>query len=233
MRAEEFLNLYKELEDLLESRYSQSGRKYTSVIFEYLNDPDSLPVRDSLNICREVRNLLTHNAYLKNEPVAEPSVPVVEALRDVIDYVKKPPLALSFATSGENIIRAHRNQTVLKVMSIMEKLGFSHVPVIENGLVTDVFSANVLFDYVLASYSTPVNKNTTVGELLDALKDGRHSSNYVFADSQLTLLHAREIFQRVTAKNKRVSVIFITENGRKNEKLLRMLTPWDVMAEES
>jgi len=37
------------------------------------------------------------------------------------------------------------------------------------------------------------------------------------------------MFEKVKGRNQRVSVIFITEQGRQDQKLLGVLTPWDVL----
>ena len=61
-RIERFLDLYKQLEDELEDKYRNARRHYSSVVFEFIRDEDSAPVRDQLETCREIRNLLTHSA---------------------------------------------------------------------------------------------------------------------------------------------------------------------------
>ena len=68
MRSTQFIDLYKELEDELEAKYSGKKLRYSSVIFEYINSYESAPIRDSLNVCREIRNLLTHNANVGGVP---------------------------------------------------------------------------------------------------------------------------------------------------------------------
>ena len=63
MRSDEFIDLYKQLEDELEVKFSTAKqRRYSSVVFEYINHYESAPVRETLNLCREIRNLMTHNA---------------------------------------------------------------------------------------------------------------------------------------------------------------------------
>ncbi|MEA5066481.1 MAG: hypothetical protein VB065_10555, partial [Eubacteriales bacterium] len=73
MRSEEFLLLYRQLEEALENKYARSLRTTGSVVMEYLRDDDSLPFRDRLNLCREIRNILTHNAAGDDSAVVEPS----------------------------------------------------------------------------------------------------------------------------------------------------------------
>ena len=68
MRSDEFIDLYKQLEDELEVKFSTAKqRRYSSVVFEYINHYESAPVRETLNLCREIRNLMTHNANLGGE----------------------------------------------------------------------------------------------------------------------------------------------------------------------
>ena len=67
-RSERFLTHYRMLEGLLEKRYSGKKMSSGSVVMEYLHDPDSAPCRTELDMCREIRNLLTHNTDGAGEP---------------------------------------------------------------------------------------------------------------------------------------------------------------------
>lgn len=58
-----------------------------------------------------------------------------------------------------------------------------------------------------------------------------HMENYEFVSKDATYITVRKKFEHVKGKNKRVSVIFITETGSPEERLLGMLTPWDVLGE--
>ena len=80
-RAERFLTLFRKLEGLLEKRYDGKRMSSGSVVMEYLHDPDSAPCRTDLDLCREIRNILSHNADGAGEPVVEPSESVLELLR--------------------------------------------------------------------------------------------------------------------------------------------------------
>lgn len=51
MRSDEFIDLYKQLEDELEVKFSTAKqRRYSSVVFEYINHYESAPVRETLNL---------------------------------------------------------------------------------------------------------------------------------------------------------------------------------------
>ena len=123
-RLELFLDLYKQIEDVLEEKYRNSRRHYTSAVYEFIKDYESAPVRDKLDICRHIRNLMAHSANMDGEPVVVPSQPVVDALQEVLDFVSRPPLALEYATKGERVLKVGPNQKVLRVMELMEKNGW-------------------------------------------------------------------------------------------------------------
>ena len=228
-RIDEFLDLYKQLEDELEDKYRNARRHYSSVVFEFIKDTDSEPVRDKLEVCREIRNLLTHSANLGGEPIVEPSGPVVEAMAEVLEFVRRPPLALEYATKGDQVMKAHMHQKVLRLMEVMDKNGYSHIPVMENGQFKGVFSVGTVFQYILRTKGRSIQPDTTVADLGKHLDVAAHMENYQFVSKDATYRSVRRIFDRVRGKNQRVSVVFITENGKPGEPLLGMLTPWDVL----
>lgn len=230
-RAHLFLDLYKQLEDALEDKYRHARRKCSSLVFEFTKDPESAPVRDKLNVCRELRNVLTHNANLQGVPVAEPSIPLVEAMQEVLDFVRRPPLALEFATKGEQVMKASSHQKVLRVMEVMDKNGFSHIPVMDDGVFRGVFSSGVIMRYLLASKGKGITAETTIGDLQEYIAVEKHAENYEFVAKDTSYLTVRNMFETVKGRNQRVSVIFITEHGKQDQKLLGVLTPWDVLGD--
>ena len=187
-RIDVFLDLYKQLEDALEDKYRNARRHYSSVVFEFIKDTDSEPVRDKLEICREIRNLLTHSANLDGEPIVEPSAPVVAAMEEVLEFVRRPPLALEFATKGDQVMKAHMHQRVLRLMEVMDKNGYSHIPVMENGQFRGVFSVGTVFQYILQSGGKGIQADTTVAQLGKHLDIASHMENYEFVARNATYL---------------------------------------------
>ena len=230
-RAERFLRRYRVLEGLLEKRYGESAQG--SVVFEYLHTDDSGPYRYELNLIREIRNLLTHNAVESGQPVVEPSEGVLRALESVIAYVEKPRLALDCGTPAERILCAHLNDRIEDIMHRMRKQGFSNTPVMEGDQIIGVFSVGALFMFLDEKGLTALDRDARIGDLGDAI-DIAHSgrANYRFMPETTTVTDARAAFQRYRERNDRLRAIFITPTGSPTERLLALLTPWDVMKDE-
>ena len=232
-RTEQFLRLYRKLEGLLEKRYS--GKKVSSsVVMEYLHDPDSAPCRADLDMCRDIRNLLTHNDDEDGQPVVEPSEGVVELLGDIVDYVQRPRLAVDYGTPGEKIMFAHPNDLALDVMRHMLRMGYSHVPVRDKTGLVGVFSAGALMSYVGERGFEALKDDLRIGDLKKELSvDNEHTDKYLFFDSKTTLTTVRMAFEKPQERNRRLAVAFITEDGGQHSQVLAMLTPWDALKDKN
>lgn len=232
-RSEQFLRLYRKLEGLLEKRYS--GKKVSSsVVMEYLHDPDSAPCRADLDMCRDIRNLLTHNDDEDGQPVVEPSEGVVELLGDIVDYVQRPRLAMDYGTTGEKIMFAHPNDLALDVMRHMLRMGYSHVPVRDKTGLVGVFSAGALMSYVGERGFEALKDDLRIGDLKKELSvDNEHTDKYLFFDSKTTLTTVRMAFEKPQERNRRLAVAFITEDGGQHSQVLAMLTPWDALKDKN
>lgn len=233
LRSEQFLTLYRRLEGILEKRYT--GRKMSSgsVVMEYLHDADSAPCRTELDMCREIRNLLTHNTDGAGEPVVEPSEAVVRTLSGIVDYVQRPRLAMDYGTSGDRILFAHPNDSALDVMRHMMRMGYSHVPVRDRTGLVGVFSAASLMRYVGDAGFDRLHDTLKIGELKNALDfDDARSEKYEFFDRNATLTAVREAFEKRRERNSRLAVAFITEDGAQHSEVLAMLTSWDVLRDD-
>ena len=131
--AYEFLNLYKRLEDLLEAKLNVGETRRGSVVVEFMNSAEGEPYREKLNLCREIRHVMTHNADLDGEPVVIPSDAVVDSLREIVSAIESPRPAAEYATPLEHLMTARMEDYVLDLMRRMEERGFSHVPVLRRG----------------------------------------------------------------------------------------------------
>ena len=228
MRAETFLSMYRVLEGLLGQKYSDSDRKISSVVMHYIQDAESEPVRQQLDVCREVRNLLTHNASSDGAPIIEPSQELLDQLYDIIKYVEKPQPAMMFATQGDNILRAHMNDRALDVMRRMDKHGFSYVPVIEDGRMQGVFGRHSVFSHIISG--ARIDAATRIRDFDKSIEISRtRGQKFMFMGLEATYLDARGAFEKASGRDSRLAAIFITDNGEQSGKLLGMLTPWDVM----
>ena len=230
LRSEQFMKLFRKLEGLLERRYSGKRVASGSVVMEYLHDPDSAPCRTDLDMCREIRNLLAHNDDADGQPVIEPSPGVIRLLDNIVDYVQRPRLAVDYGTPGDRILFAHPHDSALDVMRHMMRMGYSHVPVRDKTGLVGVFSAAALMSFLGDKGFETLDDSLRIGDLKKALSvDNERTDQYLFFDDSVTLTAVRMAFERHQERNRRLAVVFITQDGSQHSQVLAMLTPWDVL----
>ncbi len=228
MKVDRFLEMYRELEELLALQYSDN-RRYTSAIMEYINDRSNPFYREELNTCREIRNLLTHHADVGGKPIVEPSDDVIELLERILNYVSHPPLVMACATPFDKVMTTTLDACAFSLMKNMKGRGFSHVPVMDNGRFFGVFSISLPFAYAL-EYERGITRNFTVADFGELVHIDNHcTERFLFVPKSMTIRQAGRAFEAVGSDKKRLAMILITENGKSNEKILGVLTPFDVL----
>jgi hypothetical protein len=181
-------------------------------------------------MCREIRNLPAHNNDEEGQPVVEPSEGVVELLGGIVDYVQRPRLAVDCGTPGEKIMFAHPNDSALDVMRHMMRMGYSHVPVRDKTGLVGVFSAGALMSFIGDRGFNGLGDDLRIGDLKKALSvDNERTDDYLFVDSSTTMTTVRKAFEKQKERNRRLAVVFITEDGGQHSQVLAMLTPWDAL----
>ena len=232
MNSEVFLQKYRVLEGLLEKRYE--GRRLSfSVIIEYIRDIDSQPVRVDLDLMREIRNILSHTAGSDGAPVVEPSEETIRRLDEIIEHVRRPYRAADLGTPADRIFCAHPDDGVILVMRGMYQNGYSHAPVIENGRVVGVFSVKSLFDYLVEEGLESIGDALRIRDLGAHIDFEGRGERYMFVAADTSILEVRGMFEKYTERNRRLSAVFVTENGVPDERLICMLTPWDVLSDHT
>ena len=230
LRVDEFLDLYKQLEQLLKINYASDSGRYESVVARFENSRACGNMRDELTAIREIRNLLQHNPKINGRYIAVPSEQTISALREIVQMVTHPKLAIDFGVSYQQIYKTTLGSPLLKVIRVMKDRGFSHVPVIENDRLYGVLSAYTVFEFVTEQGVQILTGDTKVSAMKSYLPIEKHKNEwYLFLPRDATFTEADEAFNKRDQRGRRLVAIFITEHGKANESLLSMLTPWSVV----
>ena len=231
-RADKFLNAYRELEETLNSKYNTDDKKFGSPIVRFLTEKESKHYRENLDICREIRNFLSHHSEVNGERIIQPSQAMIDFLGDVTEFIRRPPLAIEFSTLFADILKTTLSQKAQTVMKKMERQGFSHVPVIDGGECIGVFSVSTIFTYSLNTGMAALRDDMLISDFGEMLSFNNHSAErFRFVSKDATIYDVRNDFERKSRNSKRLAAVFITDNGSSRGRMLGMLTPWDIINE--
>jgi len=227
--CEAFLNAYRDLEEVLAVKY---GQKAGTV--QLFASREGAKYFEELNLFREMRNLLSHHGRVDGEHAVLPSEASLKKLLEILDFAKNPPMALSVATPRSSLLSATFNDNLDRLLRIMEKRGYSHIPVLNaRGSLFGVFSVGTLFAFARANPKSAVY-GLSIKDLSAFLPPEKHTTeNFAFVTPDATLYDLKQLFSLAGPYHRRIVAVFVTKNGTKSSELLGMITPWDVFKSEN
>lgn len=228
-----FLDKYRELENMLKHRLYQNSHA-SSTVYSYVHelymshsekDHQRGEILDSI---RELRNQMSHkNSY----NIFKINKETIKFLDEEIDRISNPINAYDICVKLENIHYANLNSKIINIMSSMLKFGYSHIPVLdEDAKLIGVFSENTIFSIYNQDKEVLQKEELNLNNIKDYLKLNNHQTECFGIVSKNTLASVIvKRFQKRKENNKRIAIIFVTENGNINEKLLGLITPYDAL----
>jgi CBS domain-containing protein len=230
--AYEFLSIYNELDEYMRRQLNADDNIPHRSLIEKLSKKNNLfnKYKNDLIDFAKLRNALVHNPYRTiAEPIAEPHDNIVELYRNIKNKIINPLLAYDIAVKTKNIYCATLEDNAIEVMKVMSQNTYSHVPVVINNRVIGVFSQYSVFSYLVEKQSVCLDSTVKIGDFEKYIVFENYAGEYFEFVSRDTLVSEIELmFQRRKDNHKRLSVVFVTENGSMHEKLLGIITGWDI-----
>lgn len=227
--AEIFLEKYKQLEEAVRSTYKINSNDSVAYYLEGQNRFKAF--RDEIDYCRQVRNLLAHKKKVNNEFAVEPSVCMIEFIEALIEKVRSRMRCLTIAIGMSNIFWQDINGNVKTTMKIMQQKLYTHIPILEDGVVIGVFDENSIFNYLAKEEIVDIDSDLTFQSILPFLSlDDREMEEFVFIGRNCYVDELEEKIDQAFHQGKRVGLAFITENGKRTQKIQGIITPWDIIS---
>lgn len=194
--------------------------------------PQFRGLKDELEYIREIRNFLQHRPELNGEYPIEPNPQILPRIDKLIDNIQNPPKVYDKCVDISSVCYASYDDKIYPFMVKMKENTYTHIPILDNGVVKGVFSENTLLGALIEDELVYVKDSTTFSNPL--IKKYCELNNHVseiyrFIKKDTYLEDAKELFVNSFQKQQRLSMLFITQNGKPEEKLLGIVTPWDVL----
>lgn len=229
-RIETFLTAFKELEaDLIEKSdfsldYHISFSKALSEIYykkknAVISNYDNY---DFLKTCADLRNILSHE-----NNVCSPSEEFLTKFIHLKERIIHPLKVESIMT--KDIFTCSLNDSLLNIMKKMEYKSLSHVPVIEDGSVYGVFSRSTIFDYISMNEDFDFKDDIKISYFDEFLPlDSHLNERFIFVKRDEKVDNIFNYLNKEKEHEKNVALLLVTQNGKKNEKLLGIITSTDL-----
>lgn len=232
--SEKFLIIYNEIDNYFRKILNEDERTPHGELIRKISEKNKIFERYKFDLrsLADLRNAIVHNAYKRNaDPIAEPHDYILEKYEIIKNSIMYPPLALdSIAIRVPNIFSTQMEDIAIEVMREMNRNIYTHVPVIDDGRIIGVFSESTMFSYLVNNEDVIFEKEMLIKDFSEFLSvNDRENECFEFASRNATVIEIEEIFHRGFKDKKRISVVFITQNGNQNEKILGLITAWDLL----
>ena len=213
--TEEFLQKYKELEQLIMERYSVEDG--TSALWALGAVPEFIPFRGQLKAIREIRNFLSHTPSYDNKPLLVPTESALSIVKNLITRLTGPQTVYNICFKPSGILSAKIDDQVEPVLKLMIDRGYNALPIMDGGRVAGVF---------MASTKITPETDTTFYQLKKHIDLEQHiGKSVLFLPKTASIESAKERIAHCLGLGCRIEAIFITETGKQTEALIGLLVP--------
>ena len=186
-------------------------------------------MRGELDYCREVRNVLQHRQRLDGEFAVFPSKGMLGTLERIVERIERLPSAFDICTKVEDLFSVGPHDGLLAVMLSMAGRGHSQVPVLRDRRVVGVLSERTLVTYLMTNEDGEVGEDDTLDLVADLIPlDAHGSETYAFVARDALATDVAAMFQDALRRKERLCAVFVTQTGDQSERILGMLTAWDM-----
>ncbi|MBN1618374.1 CBS domain-containing protein [Candidatus Dojkabacteria bacterium] len=230
MNSEDFLDYYNKIDLYLR----KSGDHDADVTFAQKVKTSRNAVvksfRNELLSLGELRNAIVHYPKIKNKVIAEPHEEVVLQIKDLYEKITNPIKVIPDFQC--EVLGAQEDDFINDILLEMGKRSFSQFPVFDKkGIVIEVISTNTIARWLssqLESNGTIIVEKVKVKALMNQIE---FRANYKFIPRNTSIYAAYDLFiEYINTFKRNLDVLFITATGKKEEKLLGLITIEDITA---
>ena len=181
---------------------------------------------------RDLRNLLSHEHRVRNLNYLVVSQECYNAFVKDVEKVLHPKKAFNIAHSP--VVTANADSIISEVISNMLENNYTCTPIVnDKGVLLGVFSPHSLmlyFEFNKKELLAEAPQHTSISEIMQFCGiDNDQDVEYKFIQKDMDEFEIKSLFEESYSKNKRLEALFVTEHGKANEKILGIITNWDII----
>lgn len=179
-----------------------------------------------IDFCRRLRNINYHNINDNYYLITDDTI---DKLTEIVEEVKHPFKVSSKATI--NIYSKTLNDKVLPTMKDMNEKSYTHIPIYDedNKNLVGVFSENSLFQYVMEDKIIEVDDKTTFNDIKKCIDLNLSKEIVKFVSKDKLYDDVVNDFVKEFKNNNKLSCVMVTHNGKPTEKVIGIITAWDII----
>ena len=173
----------------------------------------------------DLRNAIVHER-IDGRVIAEPNDYAVAELKKIYDKISTPKKMIEICNHSVKTLSP--NDSLSEALSLMNKHDFSQVPIYDNGVFVGMLNPTAISTWM---GKIMLNGSINISEVIikDVLVHKRTSRITLFRPKDVDVYEVLEIYKEYAIKTDRIDAIIITENGKKTDKPLTIVTDHDIL----
>lgn len=223
-----FLDRIHSIESILREATTSSDEVPFSRLIDKASEKNALIRQNAyrLKTFGKLRNAIQHGTGFGAEKIAEPHESIV---REITEIERK----LRFPKRMEFFFKSVSYLSVTDTMSTMlmriNELEYSQFPVFdEDGRFVALVTESGITNWLAHKVEEDIISFEEI-KIKEIMKHDERSYTYRFIARTENIFEAKEYFIRAASKGEKLEALLITENGKSTERLLGIVTHWDLV----
>jgi len=179
----------------------------------------------------ELRNHITHGIKLDGHNYAVPSNYALTKIQHIAEQIKNPPSCISLFE--KNVYTANQNSLLVDILPVMTKYSYTHIPIYSEqrhfvGVLTEHNICERLSSHIQTLQKTSIDTVCVADIQIET-----EPYTYAFVSWERNIYEIDELFSKRKSQHNRIGAIFITHHGDPKEKILGVITSWDIAIVDS
>ncbi|QWB99857.1 CBS domain-containing protein [Mycoplasmatota bacterium] len=235
MRSEQyFLELFNKLDTYLRVKHFNNNPSYMSYVKKlfYIKKHKLEPMiaRDHqfeiLRTAGEVRNILAHN-----NDIIVPSEDFLQDFENLVLRITEPKKVYEIMTKYSDLRTKDYHDRLSEVITLMKDHGYASIPILNNHQFVGMFTERTIFDYLTIS-DRIIDKEMLIKDLHEVIDlDNDPKSYFKFISKDMSVDEAYDIYTEDFKDKNHLILLLVTQNGKRQEKLLGIVALRDIKNE--
>lgn len=222
--AERFLSTFAMIEKQLKLITSQSRYTKFYLMLEEAARRNRIVARYEIELQEysELRNAIVHQRDGEGKIIAQPTDDTVETIEHILELLSNHiPVSKFFL---KKVLVCQLEDMILDVEKIMEKNGFSKIPVYEHNRIVGIVTIEAIAKWACNALKFQSEKM----QVKDIVEDIDETDRIFFLSKNESVYQVVKIYSDCMKKGINVQAILITEEGIKSQKPIGIVTVKDL-----
>ena len=180
---------------------------------------------DELREFSSLRNAIVHNRTGIDYAIAEPHDKIVELIESIDERLTHPVLVKDLFSCKVHTVQA--DESLATGLRLIKERKINQLPIYKKGQFIGLITANGIMTWLADQEADCISCETPT--LSDVYNHEKRRKTYRFVKSTMSVYEAEGFFRKSITSGKRLEALLITEQGGKDETLMGIITPLDLL----